>query len=40
MASVGVDPFDDWSLAWLGSWWQYYGGLYGGTVDPVHSGVR
>jgi len=40
MASVGVDPFDDWSLPWLGSWWQYYGGLYGGLNDPVHFGIR
>lgn len=40
LASVGVDPFDDWSLPWLGYYWQYYGGLYGGTADPVHFGVR
>ena len=40
MASVGVDPFDDWSLPWLGYYWQYYGGLYGGSSDPVHFGVR
>lgn len=40
MASIGVDPFEDWSLPWLGYWWQYYGGLYGGTKDPVHFGVR
>jgi len=40
MASVGVDPFDDWSLPWLGYYWKYYGGSYGGTVDPVHFGVR
>ncbi len=40
MASVGIDPFDDWSLPWLGYWWKYYGGLYGGESDPVHFGVR
>lgn len=39
MASIGVDPFDDWTLPFLGSWWKYYGGLYGGERDPVHFGV-
>ena len=40
MASIGVNPFDDWSLPWLGAWWLYAGGRYGGTKDPVHFGVR
>jgi len=40
LASVGIDPFEDWTLPWLGYYWQYYGGLYGGTSDPVHFGVR
>jgi len=40
MASVGVDPFDDWTLPWLGYYWQFYGGQYGGDKDPVHFGVR
>ena len=40
MARIGIDPFDDWLLPFLGSWWQYYGGLYGGEKDPVHFGVR
>ena len=40
LASVGVDPFDDWTLPWLGYYWSYYGGLYGGAKDPVHFGVR
>jgi len=40
LASIGIDPFEDESLPVLGYWWQYYGGLYGGTKDPVHFGVR
>lgn len=40
LASVGVDPFDDWTLPWLGYYWKYYGGLWGGEKDPVHFGVR
>ena len=40
MASIGVNPFEDPYLPWLGRWWAYYGGLYGGTRDPVHFGVR
>ena len=40
MASIGVDPFEDPYLPWLGYWWQYYGGRYGGDRDPVHFGVR
>ncbi len=40
LASVGVDPFEDWVLPILGYWWAYYGGLYGGLKDPVHFGVR
>ena len=39
MASIGVDPFEDWTLPWLGYYWKYYGGLYGGKADPVHFGV-
>ena len=40
MALIGEDPHDSRLLPWLGYWWQYYGGLYGGTRDPVHFGVR
>lgn len=40
MARIGIDPLQDDLLLWLGYWWQQYGGLYGGTRDPVHFGVR
>lgn len=40
MARIGVDPLDDWLLMWLGKWWTYYGGRFGGAEDPVHFGVR
>ena len=36
LASLGVDPFADPILPWLGSWWEYYGGRWGGPRDPVH----
>lgn len=36
MARIGKDPLGDPLLAWLGSWWQYYGGRWGGERDPVH----
>jgi len=36
MAQMGVDPLGDPLLAWLGSWWTYYGGRWGGERDPVH----
>lgn len=40
MARIGIDPLEDPLLPFLGSWWQYYGGLFGGDKDPVHFGVR
>lgn len=40
MARIGINPREDDLLPWLGYWWQYYGGQYGGTNDPVHFGVR
>lgn len=40
MASIGVDPFRDALLPFLGAWWSYYGGYYAGPNDPVHFGVR
>ena len=36
MARRGKDPLGDPLLAWLGSWWEYYGGRWGGERDPVH----
>jgi len=36
MARLGKDPLGDPLLAWLGSWWEYYGGRWGGIRDPVH----
>jgi len=36
MARVGVDPLADPLLEWLGRVWTYWGGRYGGLVDPVH----
>jgi len=40
MAQMGVDPFEDPILPWLGYWWEYYGGKYGGPGDPVHFQIR
>jgi len=40
LAQVGIDPFDSRLLPWLGKWWMYYGGLWGGDRDPVHFGVK
>jgi len=36
LARLGKDPLGDPLLAWLGSWWEYYGGRWGGIRDPVH----
>jgi len=36
MAQMGVNPLQDPLLAWLGAWWEYYGGRWGGARDPVH----
>ena len=36
MAQIGVDPLGDPLLAWLGYWWEHYGGRWGGKHDPVH----
>jgi len=36
MARIGKDPLTDDLLPWLGSWWEYYGGRWGGARDPVH----
>jgi len=40
LATLGLDPFEDPILPWLGSWWEYYGGRYGGARDPVHFQIR
>jgi len=40
LASLGVDPFEDPILPWLGYWWEYYGGRWGGARDPVHFQIR
>lgn len=40
LATLGVDPFADPILPWLGSWWEYYGGRWGGERDPVHFQIR
>jgi len=40
LAQIGVDPFEDDLLPWLGHWWEYYGGRWGGTRDPVHFQIR
>lgn len=40
LARLGVDPFEDPLLQWLGSLWSQLGGVYGGVTDPVHFGVR
>jgi len=36
MARLGEDPLTDPLLNWLGRVWEYWGGRYGGTRDPVH----
>lgn len=40
MAQIGVDPFEDDLLPWLGYWWEHYGGRWGGVKDPVHFQIR
>ena len=40
LARMGIDPFEDDLLPWLGSWWEYYGGRWGGIRDPVHFQIR
>jgi len=40
LARIGVDPFDDDLLPWLGYWWEYYGGRWGGKRDPVHFQIK
>ncbi len=40
LASLGIDPFEDNILPWLGYWWEYYGGRWGGQRDPVHFQIR
>lgn len=39
LARIGVDPFQDPLLTWLGQVWVQVGGRYGGAVDPVHFAV-
>lgn len=36
MARLGKPPLGDPLLLWLGQWWEYYGGRWGGERDPVH----
>ena len=40
MARIGIDPFRDPLLPWLGAIWESVGGSYGGTNDPVHFSVK
>jgi len=40
LARLGKEPLGDPLLAWLGGWWEYYGGKWGGERDPVHFQVR
>jgi len=40
LASMGIDPFDDPVLPWMGYWWEHYGGRWGGKRDPVHFQIR
>lgn len=40
MARIGIEPLGDPLLAWLGAWWEYYGGRWGGERDPVHFQVK
>lgn len=36
IARIGVDPFEDPLLNWLGAQWERYGMKWGGVRDPVH----
>lgn len=36
MARIGVDPLRDPLLVALGELWEFWGGRWGGTRDPVH----
>jgi len=40
LARLGIDPFRDPLLNWLGRVWESWGGQYGGERDPVHFQVR
>ena len=40
LAQIGVDPFADDLLPWLGHWWEFYGGRWGGAKDPVHFQIQ
>lgn len=40
LATLGLDPFADPILPWMGAWWEYYGGRWGGARDPVHFQIR
>ena len=40
LARIGMDPFTDPLLNWLGRVWESWGGRYGGQHDPVHFQVR
>lgn len=40
LARIGVDPFADDLLPWLGYWWEFYGGRWGGIRDPVHFQIK
>ena len=40
MARLGIDPFADELLNWLGYFWELHGGKWGGARDPVHFQVR
>jgi len=40
LARLGIDPFGDPLLNWLGAVWEYWGGRHGGTRDPVHFQIR
>jgi len=36
LARLGQTPLGDPLLEYLGKWWEYYGGKWGGKRDPVH----
>ena len=40
LARLGKDPLADPLLNWLGQWWEFYGGRWGGERDPVHFQIR
>jgi len=40
LARIGIDPLGDPLLAYLGYWWEHYGGKWGGQRDPVHFQVN